>query len=43
MLLENVAGPLLVHITQADNIRAGAGDIFEVTPSLAADPDAGNI
>jgi hypothetical protein len=43
MFLEDVARPLLVHITQTDEVHTGAGNVVEVTSSLAADTDAGDI
>src|ERR1035437_3503134 len=43
MLLEDVARPFLVHITQSDEVHARAGNVVEVTSSLAADTDAADI
>jgi hypothetical protein len=43
VLLEDVACPLLIHVTQTDDVRPAAGDVFQVASSLAADTDAGHI
>ena len=43
MLLVNVARPLCVHVAQRHDVHARPGKVIEVTPSLAADADAGDI
>src|ERR1035437_9174606 len=43
MLLEDIARPFLVHVTQTNEVHTRAGNVVEVTSSLTAHTDAGEF